>query len=272
MSEQTPNQRPLITQDEINLEMLAEDLSTDSEDGGMYLDLADPEAAIYYRTEDDPEFGPQQIIRDDRDENRFSARAPQPSSYSQQQNQISQAIPQGHIEKDIVSDTTYRSYVETEEEHAALTVLNDPELLTMYACKSNLSIPQTRRRFTAKWISKGDRSLEKDLISSSFTIPLDKAHLVPDITEENIRSGYIQQAVGWNGNPAYLVPGEWKMKVDHDMSGWWHPGHPKSRDPRGYKHGGSGSRSGSESGSGNGRRKSARRGYEVGVQFGDLIS
>lgn len=70
--------------------------------------------------------------------------------------------------------------------------------------------------------------------------------------------------MGLDGTPTYLVPGEWKMKVDHDMSGWWHPGHPKSRDPRGFKHG-AGSGSGSESG--HGRRKSARKGYGEGVQF-----
>jgi hypothetical protein len=164
---QDPDQdqdQPIIQDDDHNLEAYADDFS-DSEDGGMYLDLDDPEAAIYYPTERDPEFGPQQIIRDDRygkfsaiiavnfhffstlsvqakltyTANQFSARAPQPNSYSQQQNQNDQLRSQGPpIEKDAVTEMTYRPYVETEEEHAALTVLNDPELLAMYACKSNL--------------------------------------------------------------------------------------------------------------------------------------
>ncbi|KAJ5223788.1 hypothetical protein N7468_008330 [Penicillium chermesinum] len=144
----------------------------------------------------------------------------------------------------------------SEEEYAALAVLNDEELLTIYALKSgqvrlrsnfastspsplffpshlrplltSQTIPQTRRRFQAKLLSGGDPHVEEEMFAARFAVPAAKAHLVPGLNR--VGAGTPETALDLNNAQAFLVPGAWKEVVDHDESGWWAPGQRKRGD------------------------------------------
>ncbi|KAJ5993910.1 hypothetical protein N7451_009634 [Penicillium sp. IBT 35674x] len=230
----TPN-APTV-QIDYGVEDFSEEEYSDAEsDGGMYLDAPDRATALEYSH-------PRRIPQTIRDENDFSAQAPGPNSYSQQAGSAGTATGDATKPKP-------RSRLSSEE-HAALTVLNDEELLTMYALKTGRTLPQTRRRFQAKLIANGDRDLEEELFAARFAVPASKAHLVPGVNPLVLGPGAAEQALGLNNTMAYLVPATWKELVDHDESGWWGPGQKPKADAGGRrKSGGRKSRGGSGEGS-----------------------
>ncbi|KAJ6090497.1 hypothetical protein N7486_009312 [Penicillium sp. IBT 16267x] len=208
--------------------------------GGMYLDAPDRATSLEYSH-------PRRIPQALRDENDFSTQAPGPNSYVQQPGSAGSRNAATYETGDSKPKPIPRSRL-SGEEHAALTVLNDEELLTMYALKSGRTLPQTRRRFQAKLIANGDRDLEEELFAARFAVPASKAHLVPALNPIALGPGAPEQALGLNNTTAYLVPATWKELVDHDESGWWAPGQRPKADGggrRARKSGGIGSRGGS---------------------------
>ncbi|KAJ5907708.1 hypothetical protein N7495_000390 [Penicillium taxi] len=121
----------------------------------------------------------------------------------------------------------------SEEEHAALTVLNDEELLVTYSLNSGRSIPQTRRRFQAKLLSGGDHELEEELYAERFVVPASKSHHVPGFHVDAKGPLAPESAMGLGNSTAYLVRGTWREIVDHDENGWWAPGQKKRSDHSG---------------------------------------
>ncbi|KAJ5641121.1 hypothetical protein N7528_000746 [Penicillium herquei] len=226
-------------QDPIDLEDLDlmdefEEDSEDSEsDGGMQLDdepaYTDPNHPLFGYDNQAPFQGLGM---------EFSDTAPAPGSYAEINPQDMNAMelsenisvpqppqppqpPQRHRPRTRLS----------EEEYAALTVLNDDELLTMYGLNSHRTIPQTRRLFLAKFIANGDREREEELVAARFAVPASKAHLVQGLCEN--LDGRAEIAIGINNTTAYLVPASWEQVISHDDDSWWPPGQKRKATSQG---------------------------------------
>ncbi|KAJ6155386.1 hypothetical protein N7470_005952 [Penicillium chermesinum] len=146
-----------------------------------------------------------------RDESQFTTHAPHPESYppTASTHPADPAFSHPAAAKPLPPRPRM-----SEEEYAALAVLNDEELLTIYALKSGQTIPQTRRRFQAKLLSGGDPHVEEEMFAARFAVPAAKAHLVPGLNR--VGAGTPETALDLNNAQAFLVPGAWKEVVDHD--------------------------------------------------------
>ncbi|KAF3394259.1 hypothetical protein F1880_004741 [Penicillium rolfsii] len=238
-------------------------VDTDSEDGGMHLEPRDGERLHFAEDDSDIEFDERIMgvaMEDDRDENDFTTRAINPHSsipnahntpshlgnrdepslgfYSQQERvraRPRRLRTQGHL---------------TEEQHAALAVLSNWELLVTHALNShrrrvpsrisedaflppppsigsierfltrfNQTIPQTRRRFQAKLLSPNNTTLENELYASRFIVPASKSELLPPASSSSGRA--YETASGADNTIAFLVPGSYREVVDGDERSWW---------------------------------------------------
>ncbi|KAJ5392867.1 hypothetical protein N7465_011841 [Penicillium sp. CMV-2018d] len=103
------------------------------------------------------------------DTGRFNARAQNPLTTS-----YNRAGPDGTTEPQTAfeKDARTRSHLR-DEKHAALAVLMDNELLVTYALASRESIPQTRRRFLAKYLAPNDPEKAEELYDPRFYIAPD---------------------------------------------------------------------------------------------------
>ncbi|KAJ5732101.1 hypothetical protein N7493_003582 [Penicillium malachiteum] len=165
----------------------------------------------------------------------FSETAPAPGSYAETNPQDMNAMELSeNISVPQPPQPSQRPRPRTrlsEEEYAALTVLNDDELLTMYALNSHRTIPQTRRLFLAKFIANGDREREEELVAARFAVPASKAHLVQGLCEN--LDGRAEIAIGINNTTAYLVPASWEQVISHDDDTWWPPGQKRKATSQG---------------------------------------
>ncbi|KAJ5565634.1 hypothetical protein N7535_007272 [Penicillium sp. DV-2018c] len=129
----------------------------------------------------------------------------------------------------------------SDEKFAALAVLKSNELLMTYALANKESIPQTRRRFMAKYLEPDNPDQAEDLYSP-------RIYIAPDGkgSEGSLISGRVKEYVGEVG--------------EH---GWRKPGHLRAAEARRMRGlpveaAGSVSRSGSGSGSRPGSRAGSR--------------
>ncbi|KAJ6014055.1 hypothetical protein N7540_008646 [Penicillium herquei] len=234
-------------QDPIDLEDLDlinqfEDSEDSESDGGMQLDdepaYTDPNHPLFGYDNQVTFQGLGNRERDHgrgREEMEFSETAPTPGSYAEISPQEMNAM---ELNENILGpqppQPPQRPRPRTrlsEEEYAALTVLNDDELLTMYALNSHRTIPQTRRLFLAKFIANGDRQREEELVAARFAVPASKAHLVQGLCEN--REGWAEKAIGMNNTTAYLVPASWDQVISHDDDSWWPPGQRRKATSQG---------------------------------------
>ncbi|KAJ5758623.1 hypothetical protein N7520_005779 [Penicillium odoratum] len=203
-------------EDDFNDEEYSDYSDEDAFADGMQLDNPDNHTSMSNR----PLENTQQFLLESHNASDFSTRASNPNSYPHRSERRLAHRP----------DKTSRPRTKlTTEEHAALTVLNDEELLTMYAVKSGQTLPQTRRLFQAKLIANGDANLEEELFAARFAVPASMAHLVPVLNMQNppVGPGAPERALGFDNTAAYLVPARWKVRIDHDEGGWWAPGQKK---------------------------------------------
>ncbi|KAJ5598697.1 hypothetical protein N7537_008781 [Penicillium hordei] len=158
------------------------------------------------------------------DTGRFNARAQNPltTSYNRASpNSITE--PQTAFEK----DARTRSHLR-DEKHAALAVLMDSELLVTYALASRETIPQTRRRFLAKYLAPNDPDKAEELYDPRF-------YIAPD----------------GKGGEGSLIRGRYREVIGNINDHNWHkPAHLRAMDAK--KARGGGSRSHEVSGSSSG--------------------
>ncbi|KAJ6135565.1 hypothetical protein N7512_000725 [Penicillium capsulatum] len=223
----TPAHPTTIDADESHLY----DLDSDSEDGGMQLDPPDPTTqlqilsqALDYET---AQAGADSGHRQDSD-TEFTTHPPNPFG----------RVPNGHNvplrpdhenptdedeedeDENLPDPDPFRLRMRTrmrEEEHAALSILNDWELLT---------IPQTRRYFQSKLLSPHNPQRAEELYAARFAVPASKAGLVSGLHVGRGGPGAAEIALGANDD-AFLVAGAWKEVLSRDEEGWWAPGQVK---------------------------------------------
>ncbi|KAJ6177789.1 hypothetical protein N7519_008250 [Penicillium mononematosum] len=131
--------------------------------------------------------------------------------------------PQTAFEK----DARTRSHLR-DEKHAALAVLMDSELLVTYALASRETIPQTRRRFLAKYLAPNDPAKAEELYDPRF-------YIAPD----------------GKGGEGSLIRGRYREVIgDINDHNWHKPAHLRAMDAKKARGGGSRSVSGSRSCSG----------------------
>lgn len=152
-----------------------------------------------------------------------------------------------------------------EEEHAALAILSDWELLVTYALTSRRvslplpisyfyiqhvhgrhilphicfsetnehvkTIPQTRRHFQSKLLSPHNSQRADDLYAARFAVPASKAGVVSGLNSPRTGPGAPELATG-NSCEAFLVPGSWREVVSRDGEGWWAPGQVRGKSGR----------------------------------------
>ncbi|KAJ5252986.1 hypothetical protein N7489_003396 [Penicillium chrysogenum] len=127
------------------------------------------------------------------------------------------------------SDTNARTRSHLrDEKHAALAVLMDNELLVTYALASQETIPQTRRRFLAKYLAPNDPAKAEELYDPRF-------YIAPD----------------GKGGEGSLIRGRYREVIgDINDHNWHKPAHLRAMDAKKARGGGSRSGSGSRSCSG----------------------
>ncbi|CAG8368343.1 unnamed protein product [Penicillium salamii] len=107
-------------------------------------------------------------------------------------------------------DTRMRTHLR-DEKHAALCVLQDREMLVTYALAANETIPQTRRRFMAKYLAPNDSERAEELYAPRFWIPGDGS-----------------------GGEGSLVRGRYRDVIGGvDEHGWCKPGYLKRMGEKG---------------------------------------
>ncbi|KAJ5933164.1 hypothetical protein N7516_007653 [Penicillium verrucosum] len=100
------------------------------------------------------------------DERRYHANAQNPLTTPYNSTDPNrQSASQTAFEKDVRTRSHLR-----DEKHAALAVLMDSELLVTYALASRETIPQTRRRFLAKYLAPNDPEKAEELYDPRFYI------------------------------------------------------------------------------------------------------
>ncbi|KAJ5444692.1 uncharacterized protein N7458_008564 [Penicillium daleae] len=244
-------------------------VDTDSEDGGMQLEPPDGELIHFAEDDSDLEFDERIMgvaMEDDRDENDFTTRAINPhSAVPNVHNTPSQPGNRNDHDTSLEFLPTRDRFPArprrlrtkghlSEEQHAALAVLSNWELLVTHALNSHRTIPQTRRRFQAKLLSADNPSLENELYASRFVVPASKSEFLPPVnhasSSTSSSSRAYETASGADNTTAFLVPGSYREVVDGDESSWWPLGKPrvKRKSDRGVGVLGRGRREGSASG------------------------
>ncbi|KAJ5260213.1 hypothetical protein N7505_009594 [Penicillium chrysogenum] len=157
------------------------------------------------------------------DTRRFTSRAQNPLTTSYNGAGEDDREPQTAFEK----DARTRSHLR-DEKHAALAVLMDNELLVTYALASQETIPQTRRRFLAKYLAPNDPAKAEELYDPRF-------YIAPD----------------GKGGEGSLIRGRYREVIgDINDHNWHKPAHLRAMDAKKARGGGSRSGSGSRSCSG----------------------
>ncbi|CAG8896969.1 unnamed protein product [Penicillium egyptiacum] len=240
---------------------LVSDTDSESEsDGGMQLDDLDRADGIpMYDSSEGAEFNVDGIPMsrsgsdDDvlgvngSDNRRFTSRAQNPLTASYNRAGEDDSEPQTAFERDARTCSHLR-----DEKHAALAVLMDSELLVTYAlasrevryypdltscdslesstssCPISNTIPQTRRRFLAKYLAPNDPVKAEELYDPRF-------YIAPD----------------GKGGEGSLIRGRYREVIgDINDHNWHKPAHLKAMDAKKAKGGGSRSVSASRSVSG----------------------
>ncbi|KAI2789181.1 hypothetical protein POX_e07209 [Penicillium oxalicum] len=117
----------------------------------------------------------------------------------------------------------------TEEQHAALSVLSNWELLVTHALNNHRTIPQTRRRFQAKLLAGDNLALENELYASRFVIPASKSEFLPPVNPTSTGSRPFETASGADNSTAFLIPGSYREVIENDDSPWWPQGKPREK-------------------------------------------
>ncbi|CRL21593.1 unnamed protein product [Penicillium camemberti] len=173
------------------------------------------------------------------DTGRFNARAQNPLTSYNRAGPNSTTEPQTAFEK----DARTRSHLR-DEKHAALAVLMDSELLVTYALASRETIPQTRRRFLAKYLAPSDPEKAEELYDPQF-------YIAPD----------------GKGGEGSLIRARYREVIGNINDHNWHnPAHLRAMDAK--KARGGGSRSLGASGSSSGANSPRRVSGGVGVGIG----
>ncbi|KAJ5437556.1 hypothetical protein N7445_006100 [Penicillium cf. griseofulvum] len=196
--------------------MQLDDLDLDRVDGipmydsdGLPLDgeLQDVDGEQMYRPlSDDDAWGVNGNSSNGSDTGRFSGRAPNPFTTS-----YNRAGPDGIIEPQTAfeKDARTRSHLR-DEKHAALAVLMDNELLVTYALASRETIPQTRRRFMARYLAPNDPVKAEELYDPRFYV-----------------------APHGKGGEGSLIRGRCREVIgDINDHNWHKPGHLRSMDAK----------------------------------------
>ncbi|KGO73893.1 hypothetical protein PITC_016280 [Penicillium italicum] len=147
------------------------------------------------------------------DTRRFNSRARNPLTTS-----YNRAGPNGTTEPPTAfeQDARTRSHLH-DEKHAALAVLMDSELLVTYALASRETIPQTRRRFLAKYLAPNDPEKAEELYDPRF-------YIAPD----------------GKGGEGSLIRGRYREVIgDINDHNWHKPAHLRALDAKKAKGGGS---------------------------------
>ncbi|CAI7637518.1 unnamed protein product [Penicillium discolor] len=174
------------------------------------------------------------------DTGRFNARAQNPLTTP-----YNRAGPNGTTEPETAfeKDARTRSHLR-DEKHAALAVLMDSELLVTYALASRETIPQTRRRFLAKYLAPSDPEKAEELYDPRF-------YIAPD----------------GKGGEGSLIRARFREVIGNINDHNWHkPAHLRAMDAK--KARGGGSRSHGASGSSSGANSPMRVSGSVGVGVG----
>ncbi|CAI7602126.1 unnamed protein product [Penicillium glandicola] len=225
--------------------MQLDDLDLDRVDGIPMYDsndeappsLGNVDGEPMYRPEPDDVWGVNGNTSNGSDSGRFSSRAPNPLTTS-----YNRAGPDGTTEPQTAfeKDARTRSHLR-DEKHAALAVLMDNELLVTYALASRETIPQTRRRFLARYLAPNDPEKAEEFYDPRF-------YIAPD----------------GKGGEGSLIRGRYREVLgDIDDHNWHKPGHLRSMDVKKVR---GGSRSVSASGSFSGAN-SPRRVSEGGASL-----
>ncbi|KAJ5505052.1 hypothetical protein N7463_007926 [Penicillium fimorum] len=221
-----PDQDPRIASDtesesESDGGMQLDDLDLDRVDGlpmydsdGIPLDGELPNVdgePMYRPSSDDDAWGVNGNSSNGSDTGRFSSRAQNPFTTSYNRpgpDRITE--PQTAFEK----DARTRSHLR-DEKHAALAVLMDNELLVTYALASRETIPQTRRRFLARYLAPNDPEKAEELYDPRFYI-----------------------APGGKGGEGSLIRGRYREVIgDVNDHNWHKPAHLRALDAKKAKGG-----------------------------------
>ncbi|KAJ5173616.1 uncharacterized protein N7500_001547 [Penicillium coprophilum] len=201
--------------------MQLDDLDLDRVDGlpmydsdGFPLDGDIPNVdgeAMYRPSSDDDVWGVNGNSSNGSDSGRFSGRAQNPFTTS-----YNRAGPDGITEPETAfeKDAHTRSHIR-DEKHAALAVLMDSELLVTYALASRETIPQTRRRFLAKYLAPNDPEKAEELYDPRF-------YIAPD----------------GKGGEGSLIRGRYREVIgDINHHNWHKPAHLRALDAKKAKGG-----------------------------------
>ncbi|KAI2703473.1 hypothetical protein CBS147333_8793 [Penicillium roqueforti] len=135
----------------------------------------------------------------------FRDRAPNPLTASYNRPGQGGTESQTAFEKDARTRPHLR-----DEKHAALAVLMDNELLITYALSSRETIPQTRRRFLARYLAPNDPDKAEELYNPRF-------YIAPD----------------GKGGEGSLIRGRYREIIgDIDDHNWHKPGHLRTLDAK----------------------------------------
>ncbi|KAJ5339397.1 hypothetical protein N7452_006125 [Penicillium brevicompactum] len=140
---------------------------------------------------------------------RFSHRAPDPTTTTYNQSGRSNVM---QIPTSYEKDTRMRSHLR-EEKHAALCVLQDKEMLITYALAANETIPQTRRRFMAKYLAPNDPERAEELYAPRFWIPAEG-----EGGEASLVQGRYREVIGGSGDHGWCKPGYLK-RMEGELKG-----------------------------------------------------
>ncbi|EPS28238.1 hypothetical protein PDE_03184 [Penicillium oxalicum 114-2] len=215
--------------------------NSDSEEGGMQLDISADRDLYFAEGDSDMDDLDERdgfSMEEDRDENDFTTRAINPhSSISNAHNTPSQpghrddlGFPPDQQDRPRPRPRRLRTkdYL-TEEQHAALSVLSNWELLVTHALNNHRTIPQTRRRFQAKLLAGDNLALENELYASRFVIPASKSEFLPPVNPTSTGSRPFETASGADNSTAFLIPGSYREVIENDDSPWWPQGKPREK-------------------------------------------
>ncbi|KAJ5973013.1 uncharacterized protein N7479_002931 [Penicillium vulpinum] len=177
-------------------------------DGGLLGDIPNVDGTPIYRSDSDGDdiWGVNGNTSNAPDQGRFSGRAQNPLTTS-----YNRAGPDGMTEPQTAfeKDARTRSHLR-DEKHAALAVLMDSELLVTYALASRETIPQTRRRFLARYLAPNDPEKAEELYDPRF-------YIAPD----------------GKGGEGSLIRGRYREVIgDINDHGWHKPAHLRMMDAK----------------------------------------
>ncbi|KAK4866025.1 hypothetical protein LT330_008765 [Penicillium expansum] len=215
-----------------NIHVISDTESESESDGGMQLDDLDRVDGIpMYDNSEFPNVDgrpmPRPLSEEEEDDDdvwgvntsngsdtgRFNGRAQNPLTAS-----YNRAGPNGITEPQTAfeKDARTRSHLR-DEKHAALAILMDSELLVTYALASRETIPQTRRRFLAKYLAPNDPEKAEELYDPRF-------YIAPD----------------GKGGEGSLIRGRYREVIgDINDHNWHKPAHLRAMDAKKAKGGGS---------------------------------